>query len=909
MDNKHYVLTERDRRLLDNQHREAAAAPPPAMLPSSSHQYTKAPDVYWALPPCETGFPAATRNSDGSITPGVAVCCLYRSDTEQDKLAPVLDAVGLPFRIVVKNHYMRVGNDFVQVWRHKNGTWSNERPELVVESTATTTTTGGPVVVNPVCQGDCLWIAELNGSGQPVWKSTPLGGCANTTTSTTTTTTTTTTTGTTVTTTTTTPQPDPCSSTPCRLRCVAATTTSPPGGTTSWPPQPSTGFVYQAIGTTCAPACKCFGAGDPCYLLNGEIDSRCVYVTTTTAGPTTTTTTGGPISGPQTCNMANTLLGSPAAGTYRTATLKGLATGWIVCQDCPDGEFPLFPRGSKDLIDPDPNGPVIVHDSPCGRSPCALNQSAYTANKAVYRALPLPDQNWYWGSKPDSDKIIQSTSDKFLANWQVCQACGPGLRPANPPPSWLFFEEGRNPAGVGVSASDGMYLYETSCVAGPPCDVCPQAYVGDPGSSTTTTTANPTPRPTTTQPPCGCIPPNFCPTVNNECVRTQCVPGGATSSTPSCPTTTTGPNQCWDSTNNRMCVCGSTTTTTSTTTTQTPCLGTCAAVYYSGLPGGPNSGWIRTGECSSGCNCTAVTTGNPPCGTVVTGSCQPYTTGTTAAPCTGCRGSCLYFSGISSTNPIQYYWLYVPNYDGCRPTRGDSLNCSYPQGCFGESVWNDFPRICVCSGAPSAPPSSVCDIVEVPCKFLCNSECACCTTQACDKFCTFKGNGTGGWTKINDPCPTTCPCPQYPPTNSQSDCDMRQYRCGSSVPTTQTTTTTGTTTSTTTPGPGACCYGDGTCSFGPYSWCRGVAVFQGAGVTCASVTCPQTTTSNPVGSCCVGSGGTGVGSTCVGNVLRSYCDYLNGQFHATPCSSLPSSAACYSGGTTTTSSQIGRAHL
>jgi hypothetical protein len=92
----------------------------------------------------------------------------------------------------------------------------------------------------------------------------------------------------------------PCESVRCRLRCVAATTPAPVG-TTSWPPAPSTGYVYQVIGTTCGPPCSCFGAGDPCFYLNGEIDSRCVYVVTTTPGPTTTTTTGGPKVKPLCC--------------------------------------------------------------------------------------------------------------------------------------------------------------------------------------------------------------------------------------------------------------------------------------------------------------------------------------------------------------------------------------------------------------------------------------------------------------------------------------------------------------------------------------------------------------------------------------------------------------------------------
>ena len=150
MDSKHYVLSKDDLKTIGRSLREQHGAPPPAMIPNSHPDYLSAPDAYWALPPCETGLPAAVRNSDGSITPGIALCCLYKDDPEQDRLLPVLDPVGLPFRVEVHNHYVRVANDYVQVWRHKNGTWMNERPELIVESTVTTTTTGGPVVVSPL---------------------------------------------------------------------------------------------------------------------------------------------------------------------------------------------------------------------------------------------------------------------------------------------------------------------------------------------------------------------------------------------------------------------------------------------------------------------------------------------------------------------------------------------------------------------------------------------------------------------------------------------------------------------------------------------------------------------------------------------------------------------------------------
>lgn len=907
MSDKFYVLTAKDRRILDDLQRTSDAAPPPAMIPSQDRQYTSAPDVYWALPPCETGLPSAIRNGDGSVSPGAAMCCLYKLDEESQTLAPILDPLGLPFRVEVRNHYMRVANDFVQIWRHKNGTWSNERPDIVVESTATTTTTTGePAPAQSICQGECLFVAGNNGSGGLVWKP-PTGGCANTTTSSTTTTTTSSTSSTTsTTTTTTTSEPDPCETRPCRLRCVAATTTTAGPGTsttTSWPPAPGTGLLYQQIGTSCVSPCKCFGAGEPCYLLDAEIDSRCVYVTTTTSAPTTTSTTAGPISGPQTCNLAESALGAPAANTFRAATLRGLATGWIVCQDCSGGDFPLFPRGSNDLIDPDPNGPVIVHESPCGRNPCSIGLSTGGDQKAVYKAFSLEDQQWYWGTLPGSDDLIQFDSDKFLANWQICRSCPTGYRPANPPAAWLYFDRLRNQSGVSQSSTDRTYFYETSCVPGPSCDVCGLAHVGNLLASGTSTTVPPTPRPTTTQAPCGCLPPRYCPSVLSECVRTECVPGGGSSSTPACPTTTTGPNQCWDG--SRMCVCASTSTTTSTTPTPVTCSpSTCMYEYVRGQ-------WRLIQGCGNVCSCVATTTGQPSCGTRVTGSC--VAPAVVSDPlCSSCLGSCFWFAVYAANNTFE--WIFDTSASGCFGRKEGATNCQSPcwSNDLSEGFWGGrwggyyFTGGCGCH-PPSSPPTSICETAETGCRLCSESDCDCCTTQPCEKYCTFKGNTSGGWTKIDDPCPTTCPCPQYPPSRSASDCDIRQYRCGSVLPTT--TAGPSTTTSTTTPSPGACCFYGGACENLSFSACRAAnGTFQGPGSTCAGVSCSSATTTpapDLVGVCCVGPGNIGTGATCLPNVSRSYCEYVGGQWHAGPCGNLSPTAACYQG-TTTTTSALGR---
>lgn len=329
--------------------------------------------------------------------------------------------------------------------------------------------------------------------------------------------------------------------------------------------------------------------------------------------------------------------------------------------------------------------------------------------------------------------------------------------------------------------------------------------------------------------------------------------------------------------------------------------GTCQ--WVAGIDGA----WHVTAPCLGNCICAPIDIPISYCGQTGTSACwvSPPVGTTPPPPTVGpCRGTCIWYASfIYNGYPPTLTWLFNRLGSTC------SASFSYPD----VPVSGSWGCGCAC---PLTPPSSICDIAETQCMGpprtgigfpiqACDEdgyvECACCTTQPCDKYCSFKGNGTGGWTKIDDPCPTTCPCPQYPATESISDCDLRQYRCGSVVPTTQTTTTTGTTTSTTTPGPGACCYGDGTCSYGPYSQCVGIATFQGAGVLCENVTCPTTTTANPIGSCCVGSGNVGTGTNCIGNVNRSYCSYLGGQFHqGVSCSNLPPSAACYSSTTTTT---------
>lgn len=660
--------------------------------------------------------------------------------------------------------------------------------------------------------------------------------------------------------------------------------------TTSWPASWQPTLVYEVVSDLynfpCGEPCSCYGAGDPCFLEDGEILSKCVLLVTTTTSTPTTTTTMGPITGPQTCNLAESFMGTPAPDTYRAATLQGLPNGWIACKDCDEGKYPAFPVGSKPTVSKTfGSQTVMVHESPCIVDPCERNASQYPTNRAVYRAFILSDQRYFWGGDPRVDGLIQSDDEKFAANWRICVPCAAGYRPLTPPSPWIYFDGSRN-GGIEMSPDDGMYLYSTECIPGPPCEACgllPDTDGFDKinqatSSTTSTTTQKPTPAPTTTEKPCSCVPPTYCPSSNSECVRTQCIPGGSAGTTPLCPIpTTTGPNQCWDGT--KMCNCN-TTTTTGTSTTSTTTLppggcGSCAWEFRQTLLGVYQ--WVQTRGCINGCVCSPPSGGS--CGQSATTGCSPVLPpGEPPVPPCFCRGVCVWFAvSVGSGESRELRW--GGGYSSC------------------ESNW------CACNcDAPAGVPGGICDTTETNCRTPASETttggpgttttggpgttaspgCGCCTTAACDRACVFKGNNTGGWNKISDPCPTTCPCPQYPPTASQSDCDVRSYKCGSSVPTTQAPpSTSSSTTSTTTPGPGACCYGDGTCNFVPYAWCRGInAVFQGAGVSCESVSCPTSTTLPPtqLGVCCVGNGGVGTGSLCLGNVSWTYCEYLGGYF-------------------------------
>jgi hypothetical protein len=854
-----YTLTKEGLKVVKGLVEAVRSAPPPSMLPPTNRNFQTAPDAYWALPPCETGLPAATRE-DGEVFPGEAVCCLFRLDEDQKKLIPVLDGIDLPVKVLVYNHYALTTTDFVQVFRHKNGYWTNERPQEVASSSSSTTSTQPPdISPRPVCQGECLFTVGFGVNGL-VWKPAQ-GGCSNTTTSSTTTTTTTSTTTSSTTTTSTTPAP--CSYTPCRLRCMPVTTTtgSPSGSTstttTSWPQswQPSLRYVVVSdlYNFPCAEPCSCYGAGDPCFLEEGEVLSQCLVVSTTTSTTSTTTTT--PTPGEEACSLAAAAV--PAIpGEYRAAIWKGGVGGWAICQDCPTGQVPLLKVGSVAAFDPGPTSWVMIHDTPCVDSPCAIDDSVFSEGYAGFKAFGYADQVFYWGGRYGSESLLFEDGEKFAGNWVQCQSCPAGTRPSASPPKFIFYQD---VFVNGVTESPiGVYLFESPCVPGPPCETCESSPLNDylpinQNTTTTGTTSTPPTTSTTTPVPCGCEPPTFCPVSASDCVRTICRPGGASMVGITCPTTTPGPGKfvCYDTTYNQECVCGSSTTST----TIAPCSGSCSAQFV-------RNTYVLVSTCQPGCSCElSYPSTTPPCGTIISGVCNRGTT-TTIAPCTACNGGCLWFAVYEDGYGSSLRWQKSTGGElgGCYPVNNNSTNCKCPPHGSWPSVGGYEPDClrlpegvaCCCACYPPAtPPTSICDVAETGCQFRSIEPCACCTTQACDKQCTFRGNLVGGWVKIDDPCPSTCPCPSYPSTRSGSDCEIRRYTCGSVLPTTQTSapTTTGTTVA-----PQACCFLDAACEMLTPQQC--IARYgspQGPGSTCETADCP--TTPVPTGACCYPSGG------------------------------------------------------
>ena len=730
---KNYTLSESDRRLLDASLRRQRSDPPrPAIVKTMGKEFESA-DSWWALPPCETGLPAAIILDGGDSSPGVAFCCIYRLDAKTGVIKAFRDAKGAVVRRWVNNAYPNVINSLVRIHQNKDGDWSNGpiALESSEESTSSTTPSANTTLPPSPCDGECVWIAGADENGQIVWRTPPSGGCRNTTTSTVPPTT-----FTPVTTPSASTTPMPCSERKCRLRCVQVTTAA---GTTSWPPAPYVPLRYEEVldldNPGCVAPCTCYGVNDPCWYLNATIESQCLYVNTTTS---TSTTTSGPLPN-DVCQWLNGgAAGPPNPDKYVAGAWSDFRNGgWQVCNACPEGKEPwitpnkwdyqdqenLIPVARQEFFDVargnnpgTPWEPVVGawrFETGCRASPCTLG-GAITATEfeAEYRAFTKEDIYRYWianacsvfgrealreiiflgdnSSIPGCDIPLTEANSNAIwtrifdlsdtettpklshrARWSVCKSCPPGTRPVRPPKPYIY-ELPENTDGALV---DGVWVYKTQCVKGIDCSECAELPAFQLSGQPTAA-----PEATTTPAPCGCEPPKFCPTVANECTRTRCVPGG--SNVPP-PCTTGKPAACFDSVYQVECDCaGSTTNTTtsstSTTSTTSSCTqNQCRWVLSAELNFGPERflNWVQT----SGCGTDNVPGGG--------GSSlfSPYCTcasapPTTTAPHPGPPGQFPDIEiGVGNCGDVYTANCVLASTSTCAPA-GNCLNCS--NGCY-----------------------------------------------------------------------------------------------------------------------------------------------------------------------------------------------------------------------------------
>jgi hypothetical protein len=680
---KKYLLSEADRRELVRVLERERSSPPVNQIRERAQFKVQEGDTYWALPPCETGLPGKDRITGEAI--GIQ-CCLFTRDRETDELRQLFDNVGHPQRVTVFNFYTWPENNLVQIYHQKDGTWTNEKPSepRKTSDAVGNQPAGSTLPPSPAgCEGECFWQADSNG----VWLE-PTGGCQN---------------GTSTTTSTNPPDvnhpgtttnptryPDvelfSCSKTKCLLVCKAVVTTPNPG-TTAIPPPPTVKYRYELDeeSTECPEGCTCYGLGDPCYLVEGVLESQCIG-----SGPSTTSTTTPDPYESSGCEQAEFIFGTVPPAYARKAIKQEIGATWESCTVCDEanGFSPLFPTGDfyrrhewRRL--------ATVYETPCVANPCfAKDNSPIKGYKAVYRAYPWEQQIALWGWQVPG-VFNDRPNKRFIANWFACSECeADNTRAWSTPPFWIypenipngitpdrFIEDPMQPETY-TDPRDGLeyasfiiydeatntYVYYTAC--GPSdlltCDLCSRAptrrkweYQGppdlnpnptttgspaDPTSSTTSTTTSTT----TPVPNCGCVRPNYCPQPF-ECVRTACNRSGL-GVFPAYPSATTVPPP-----NSLPCFPTNTTTSGPTSSTSPP-----------STTNGPNQ---CIGSDGSLCICpTTIPPGTqPPSG----GTCPP-----------GFR-RVLTFSDEDSS-----CFVYV-----CRPFGNDTGSTRPPGPCVGACIW------------------------------------------------------------------------------------------------------------------------------------------------------------------------------------------------------------------------------
>jgi len=888
---KKFLLSEGDRNELRRLLSAARSAPAPTVLRDVSRKTFFEGDTYWALPPCETGLPAAEFVGDQWTSYGIK-CCLFKKDAFTNKMEPLLDAVGNPIRVEVWNHYGTSEMNLVQVHKHKEGFWTNERPLGATANTAVNqSTTSGPII--PQCAGKCVWTADANG----VWQ-WPTGGC--TASSTTSTTTGAPTTGAPGAGSTAPPlgiptTPAPCQAAPpCFLVCIDTSTTPAPDE--YGVPVPYTRFRYaMKVGSSCPAGCKCYGLGDPCFLVAGELKSSCIG---DTAATSTTTAAPGSTPPPEAypCVEATFIFGTVPPNIRRIAyKINGDVEP---CQECSDPKADFYSPGAVPYRQHDWRKLSTVYESPCVDSPCVLAPDS--EGLPMFTAFAYTDQVNVWGAA-NNPAVYDNTpglpAPRYLANWFNCEVTLRNRRPNRTPPLWIYDVDDSvstlNTAR-GITFENGVYVFRTIWAEGLACGNCgrgPTLLEKDrvsvePGGSTTSTTTSTT----TTLGPCGCVRPNYCP-LPFECTLTACVRGGevvngtpGTTRSPVVPcfpdspptSTTNGPNQCIDSRGKR-CVCGTGTTTTSNPggNLQDP---RCPNGFYYGYP--PND--------LTGC---------------APGQCYPISTvpPIDAQKCwaVNCRGSCGWLGqytnargGIHPPDRAGLAWVrfYEPlggTLTGDLRTIGCTTDVQCEDGGFypnmGCSILGSYPGCFQCQCIPPAEPPATCgQITYTGCRGQDYRECACCTPTTTGspcgvRTCRYRANSALNWVLVTNSCILNCPCPNPAGLpRPVEECESLTLTCGQTLPPP-------TTSPPTTINPCRCGAQNCGCSTGGIVYCPPGTVFNCINCLCQTTTSAPTTSTSAPTTTFTPCGGANCGATNCG-CTGGYTWYCNGIGEVYDCS-------------------------
>lgn len=518
---KHYTLTAADRKAVGKLLSQVRSEPPRPAYPSQPWALTKTAESLWALPPCQIGLPGALLRDDGGIDAIGVSCCIFKQNKTNGKLEQMFDSNNLPIRYMVYNHYTISTNQLVQIFQHKDGHWSNERPERVV-NVAPPTSTQRPTqgdFTEATCEGECISFSD--GNGNWAW---PQGGCQNRPTTTTNTTTTSVPTSTT-------PAPNrccingecfgygqaycearggafgdcdtlnctttlpPCYDTKCYLKCERAYPATPTDPGLFYVEDPDSLIVgespcalaQEAVGADPA-GCNCYGIGDPCFVEDGLIESLCIgearSTTTTTPSPETLVPPGSDL-----CLVALEFLqGELSPEEFAELTSEGDwyvtrngSGNWTQCQACSDVNAALVPNtelgGGRLISISVPYGTgaqanvypaLTVHATGCSRNSClALGQVA-----DIYDGFAA-----YGMEVPNGDEIVlngpNATSTWYYNQWQECQACEGSSRPAVAPPFYMAHELSQQTGtNLSVSPNGSGYMYYSECVQGIRCDAC-----------------------------------------------------------------------------------------------------------------------------------------------------------------------------------------------------------------------------------------------------------------------------------------------------------------------------------------------------------------------------------------------------------------------------------------------------